>query len=408
MLLAIQCDEPALNGILYVVKNLLNLIMILAPILAIVFLAINLIKLARDPDEKKLPPKVKNTLLALAIVFFIPVIVNALVYMLGEDYTFSSCWINAESPNKDVEYIKPHDDSREPSSVIINPDDYEKGVPKSLSFDYAGNGTVKTRFSSETMKIVESHLNDFNYYNFKQFMAAHGGVGNYIKSLGGVFSEYYGVQPKVTTKYEFQKVCEYVFGLMYIWGFDYYNGTGGNSHYCKWGGGCYYFNEGGSYSPGTSDAFYPGSMQHTSDGLSDNENFDALISGRDEINMTTNCNWTVDMVFTKAGVWDNARGTLWKTSCSRGVIDLKDAQVGDTIHFFHDSINKNSSPYSWGNSWYHVAFVGEVYDDRVVFYDGGSYSITNSNFKWEVKKTDTKLHGAEFNNWAICRDANLQ
>ena len=83
MLLAIQCDEPALNGILYVVKNLLNLIMILAPILAIVFLAINLIKLARDPDEKKLPPKVKNTLLALAIVFFIPVIVNALVYMLG-------------------------------------------------------------------------------------------------------------------------------------------------------------------------------------------------------------------------------------------------------------------------------------------------------------------------------------
>ena len=409
MILTISCDEPALNGILYAVKNLLNLIMILAPILAIVFLAVTFIKIARDPDNKKLYPQIKNTLLACAIIFFIPIIVNALMYMLGENYTLSSCWINAESPNKNASYIKPYDDNREPSTVVTDPDEYEKGVPKSLNFDYAGDGTVKTRFSSETMKIVESHLNDFNYYNFKSFMAAHGGVDNYIKSLGGVFAEYNGVQPHVTTQYEFQKVSEYVFGLMYIWGFDYFNGTNGTTgHYCKWGGGCYYFGDGGSYSPATADAFYPGTMKHTNDGLSDNENFENTISGRNEINMTTNCNYTVDMVYTKAGVWNGAKGGSFRSLCSKGTIDLKDAKVGDTIHFFRTPINKKASSYTWPKTWKHIAFVTEVYDDKVVFYDGGSGAITSRNFKWEAKKTDTQLHGSDYDYWAICRDLNLQ
>lgn len=408
MFLAIDCKAPALNGILYAVKNLLNLIMILAPILAIIFLAITFINIARNPDDKKLTPKIRNTLLALAIVFFIPVIVNALMYMIGEKYTLSNCWINATAPNKNVKYIKTHEDKRKPSSVIIEPEEYEKGVPKTLNYDYAGNGTVKTRFSSETMKIVEQHLNDFNYYNFREFMAAHGGVDNYIKSLGGVFTEYYGVQPHVTTEYEFQKVAEYVFGLMYIWGFDYYNGNGKNGHYCKWGGGCYYIHRPGSYASATPDAFYPGQMRHTNEGLSDHEHFDAIVTAKDEMNMTTNCNWTVDMVFTKAGLWDEDKGCKWVSGCSGGTIDLKDAKVGDLIHFFHSPINKKASSSTWAHTWYHVAFVSEVYDDKVVFYDGGSNSITHNNFKWEAKKTDTKLHGAEYDHWAICRSVNLQ
>ena len=32
----------------------------------------------------------------------------------------------------------------------------------------------------------------------------------------------------------------------------------------------------------------------------------------------------------------------------------------------------------------------------------------HNNFKWEAKKTDTKLHGAEYDHWAICRSVNLQ
>lgn len=396
MLFAADCLDPALNGIMYVVKNLLNLIMILTPILAIVFLTVTFIKIARDPDNKKLTPRIKNTLIAMTIVFFIPVIVNALMYLLGENYNLSNCWINTVAPNRDSVYVKPHEDNRKPSSVIIESDEYEKGVPKMLTFDYEGNGTVKSKFSSETMRIVESHINDFNYHNFNSFMASRGGAGNYIKSLGGVFSEYYGVQPKVTTQYELQKVSEYVFGLMYIWGFDYYNGK----KYCKWGGSC----GGNTSSP---DAFYPGSLKHTSDGLSDRNNFDNLITGRNEINMTTNCNWTVDMVYVKAGIWSRGKSAGWASACKDGTIDLKDARVGDVIHFFRSPINKNASSSSWAHTWYHVAYVGEVYDDRVVFYDGGSYFTNGRNFKWTAKKTDSKLHGADYNNWAICRVVNL-
>ena len=90
------CNNPGLQNLLVAVRKLLNLILILAPIIAIMSLAFTFISLMRDPDNKKTLPKVKNTLIACAIVFFIPVIINALMFILGESTNFSSCWINAK------------------------------------------------------------------------------------------------------------------------------------------------------------------------------------------------------------------------------------------------------------------------------------------------------------------------
>jgi len=381
------CDGT-IASFLLLVKNGLNLIMIIVPIIAIIYISIAIAKMVRFPDQKNALASLKNKFMALAIVFFIPLFLNVLMIMLGENTSVSECWNNVGSVNYNPNYIET--EKKDKHGFLIDPDSYEKGVPKQLTFDYDGNGTVKARFSEETLKIVEAHINDFNYYNFKSFMAAHGGAGNYIKSLGGVFTEYYGRNANVSSPYELQKVSEYVYGLMYIWGFDYYNG----SKYCKWGGSC-----GGSTS--SDDAFYPGALKHTEDGLSDRNNFDALITGANEINMTTNCNWSVDMVYVKAGIFKKGHAAGYKSMCKGHVVaDINDYQVGDVIHYFNHTVDYNN-PSTWSD-WYHVAYVGEVYDDRIVTYDGGSYFTNNRNHKRVFKKskgTDHKTMACRVINW---------
>ena len=132
--------------------------------------------------------------------------------------------------------------------VYIEPGDYERGSTginpnKGYCPNFVEpNNTVKSSFDATTMSIIEKHLEDFDYSTYKPSEG-----GKYIKSLGGIFSKYYGQEVHVTTAGELQEVAEYVFGLMYIYGFDYYNG----SKYCKWGGSC------DSPGSGADDAFYP-------------------------------------------------------------------------------------------------------------------------------------------------------
>ena len=123
------CNNPGLQNLLVAVRKLLNLILILAPIIAIMSLAFTFISLMRDPDNKKTLPKVKNTLIACAIVFFIPVIINALMFILGESTNFSSCWINAkETPYTGIYYEQ--NTGKNKKGLIIGSDEYEKGEKK--------------------------------------------------------------------------------------------------------------------------------------------------------------------------------------------------------------------------------------------------------------------------------------
>ena len=242
-------------------------------------------------------------------------------------------------------------------------------------------------------------------------MSKYGGFKNYTKSLGGIFEDYYGKQLKVTKVYEFQRASEYVFGYMTMYGFDYYNGRqcDDNGHncsgkYCKWGGGCMNYEDilynGKQPAAGSSDAFFPGQMRFDANGLSDKNNFDKMISGRDNLNMTTNCNWSVDMVYYKAGIFGTGRVKTNSSSNYKGlyknskkvIYNVKDLEVGDILSFFHTPVREGSSPDSW-SGWYHAAYVGETHKDEkdpyVVIYDGGSRLTNNRSHKWTMKLSST-------------------
>lgn len=135
-----SCYDYALVSILAVVKRLLNLFQIIAPILCIVSLSITFIQLVRDPDNKKLISKVKNSIIALFMVFFVPVIVNVVLGMLGETTSLSSCWELAGNVHMNSTYI-PIDD-RGKTSILYDPDLYLTGnvkVLKELVYYSQGN-----------------------------------------------------------------------------------------------------------------------------------------------------------------------------------------------------------------------------------------------------------------------------
>ncbi len=412
MILDINCKSIAMNNILYAVKNILNIIMIIAPILAIVSGVIMFTKLLQNPEDKKAPKQLLNTIKALVIIFFIPLFVNVTMRVIDNRTDVSACYNSAKKPSISTKYIPTT--TKEGQNVLVPAQKYEKGSSGQLDFSCKSN-IIKAELSCQTLKIVEQHYKDFNSTNFKSYIAQQGGFDNYVNTLGGIFKEYYGKKVKVTTVAEFQKVAEYVFGFLAMYGADYYNGKGSSgSHYCKWGGGCLYYKQGGSYAAAAPDAFYLGTYRHDNNGLSDSTHFDKMMSNVNNPNITINCNYVADMVYVKAGLLTDVLTdrfiTLAKRKTSKIITEFSDLKVGDQVHFFHGELDR-SNPDTWrGKGWGHVAFVGEVYPEKhkVVMYDGGRYFTDHQNYKWTIdsSKTTKKLHGYE--NWAAFRLVELK
>ena len=396
-----MCNSADLNTMLYIAKNVLNIIMIIAPILAIVSMIIIFFQMMNNPDNQKLIKKLVNAVKALIIVFFIPLVVNIVMSLVGSSSEFSKCYLNATKPSLYSEYIDVSGGGG--TSVIVDPEGYEEGTFRQLNFSCKSK-YIKAQFSCDTIHIVERHMDDFNYYNFNSTINAYGGFDKYMQSLGGYFAKYYGKQPKVTTVYEFQQVAEYVLGMIVMYGFDYYNGEDGK--YCKWGGGCQSMGmirkENKLPSLATSDAFYPGQLIHTEDGLSDAEHFDKLISNEGEINMTTCCNWTTDMVYYKAGIFGTGRTAinhsasykkLGTAKTNKIITNYEEIKPGDIVEWFDQAVDPNNVN-TWVN-WYHVSFVGEVDYQKKTFttYETGSGLTGSRNHKnvMSMKKKHNNL-----------------
>ncbi len=124
-----SCNDPGLSAILSIVKNILNIIWIIGPIIAMIALIIAITSMINNPDDKKIPNKIKNSIIALVVLFLIPAIINATMYMIGESSKISACWNSASGKiNSRSNYIDPHTGKKK--GVIINPGDYEKGDAK--------------------------------------------------------------------------------------------------------------------------------------------------------------------------------------------------------------------------------------------------------------------------------------
>lgn len=98
-MLAIEttCSDPALAAILLVVKNILGLLQIIGPLAAIVSIVWQFVKLTANPDDKKGLSKIRNSAIALVVLFMIPVVTNAAFALLDDSLVISDCWNNTTS-----------------------------------------------------------------------------------------------------------------------------------------------------------------------------------------------------------------------------------------------------------------------------------------------------------------------
>ena len=120
------CNSGMLSVVLPAVKNIMLIIQIVAPILLIVMATIELIRLTANPDDKKGIKNIINKFIAAAIIFFIPVFINVVMGLVGENTNFSSCWNNAadqSNVNYNVDGNDP--DETRPKTKVGDMGDYE-------------------------------------------------------------------------------------------------------------------------------------------------------------------------------------------------------------------------------------------------------------------------------------------
>ncbi len=419
--------------LMYILKIVVGLIVIVQSTITIM----STVTKASADTAMKSALSIAKKAAAAVIVFMVPsLVITAVNFFVktNNKEEFAACEICFKEPNDNkctaaiIEFDKKVREEAEAfklKKLEGDLDTCELGLSGSpaLDFSYKGNGTVKTQFTSETMRIVEKHLNDFNNSSFHRYLNSRGGLKNYSRKLGGIFQRYYGKKWEGKTVKDLQEASEYVFGYMTMYGFDYFNGKGENGHYCKWGGGCLYYKDVRKavaegkldeivYPSGASDAFYPGNMIYDKNGLSHPlNNFDKLIQ-RD--NMTTNCNWTVDMIYHKAGIFGKNGSSGFEDyedvlNNGKIITKLCDLRVGDLLHFFEKPVDHTNRA-TW-DGWRHVAFIGEIDSETgtITVYDGGSGSITKRNFKWTFSgkgEWPSSLKG--FAGWSAVRAIELK
>lgn len=129
-----DCANPALGTFLLIAKRILQIIQIVGPIVLIVSLVINFTKGTVNPEDKKINKKVINSVIAIFVLFFIPILINMLMGALGENFTVSECWNNIDKnsgTSDEAEYKEPYDKNKKKNSKIIDDNqEYEKGDPE--------------------------------------------------------------------------------------------------------------------------------------------------------------------------------------------------------------------------------------------------------------------------------------
>ena len=144
------CSDYGIATYLYILKQVLNLIHIVVPIILILMASINLAQLAFSPDDpqRKKLKSLTNKFIAAVFVFFVPFIVNLLFgFIEGFGLEISGCWKAAEETyniiQKTDEYDADTGESKNNSSSTSNSSSSKKNKNNSNSSTVSGKNIVK-------------------------------------------------------------------------------------------------------------------------------------------------------------------------------------------------------------------------------------------------------------------------
>ena len=159
------CSDPALVLTLDTFRRIFYLIQIIVPILLIVSATIQFTRLVMDPEIKNGMKRVKNLFLAGAIVFVIPVVMDAVLSILPQTFSVSACWNEAktvaESYRQNGSRYISLNDSEELTKIGTDPDSYKKSNKSSSS----SSGNVQGILDGAEEVHTKYEQNGWAYYS---------------------------------------------------------------------------------------------------------------------------------------------------------------------------------------------------------------------------------------------------
>lgn len=122
------CGSGNVYFLINICNKIIHLVQIIAPIIAIIALAVIITKLVLNPEDKKLPKKLKNSIIALFFVFLVPTLVKAGLDLVVSNTKYYICFENDSVVEKifnPPEYITINENSK--SKLTSDYNDYERG-----------------------------------------------------------------------------------------------------------------------------------------------------------------------------------------------------------------------------------------------------------------------------------------
>ena len=148
------CSDPGLAAILSLIKRVMNIIWIIGPILAIIGAVMALTKLLSNPEEKKYKNLFKNMIIALLILFLLPVIINTVMGLFDDTFEISACWNQADSINKSGGSTYIESSGKDKTNIYTDPSEYKTGEQTSSSTNSTSSPNSTTSSSISSGKII--------------------------------------------------------------------------------------------------------------------------------------------------------------------------------------------------------------------------------------------------------------
>lgn len=239
-------------------------------------------------------------------------------------------------------------------------------------------------WTAEDKAALNKHCKDFNSSNYAAKIKGYGGANAYIDSMGGVFKECrqaVDAGEKITTVDEWNKRCRYTAGLVYVEGWDYWNGK--TRH--RWG-------------KGAADAFYPANYKFT---RCKGGTVSQIFQGTGGRGRYTNCNYGADTLLRACGLYKKGTDAIktWASKYGSCVTSKSKLQATDIVHFFSSKPNR-SKPSTWKN-WHHVALVYKVDKaaGKIWLIDFGSRYINSKKPLHYMPINASDKAGGEYNSY---------
>ncbi len=159
------------GSLIIIGKRITQIVQMIVPITLLVMMSIQITKLIKNPEDKKLISKIRNSLIAAVVVFFIPMFLNILIGMLGTRNDFTKCW---NSKNMKIKQNNTYIEENTNKKPIVTKEEYQKGIQiqnkaklsyngvSSTPVSYVGDDHYQIKFGNTTYEVYGQNETNFS------------------------------------------------------------------------------------------------------------------------------------------------------------------------------------------------------------------------------------------------------